>query len=109
MVDEEQPPETTEILRYNCLLYNMRVFILDIKPFRNIYVHSFHFSWDCGGNNQPENPVPYSNGFIVGGSVSQTCTYDASSNEHVTVKVNASNLVSWEVYETELLGDYFCY
>ena len=41
--------------------------------------------------------------------MSQTCTYDASSNEHVTVKVNASNLVSWEVYETELLGDYFCY
>ena len=68
---------------------------------------SFHFSWDCGGYNEPENPVPYSNGFIVGGSVSETCPYDSSSNEHVTVKVNASNLVSWEVYETELLGKYF--
>ena len=69
----------------------------------------FTYSWDCGGNKEPENPVPYSNGFIVGESVSETCTYDSSSNEHVTVKVNASNLVSWEVYETELLGNYFCH
>ena len=64
-------------------------------------------SWDCDGDGTPEKPVKsYFNGFILGQSETEQCTYNADNNEQVIVKVNCSNLVSWEIFEVELLGKF---